>query len=106
MKVGDFLLVIGPGFFEKAEVVSKNKKVYTLNNGIKLNRHRVPLNSRMSIEPWDEVKFNFLKSKRDMTKTLEKVSAAVKNYKGSMEDFISAHSKMNRILKKLENAKE
>lgn len=39
MKVGDLLLVTGPAFFEKTAIKERKKGIYTLENGIKMDRN-------------------------------------------------------------------
>ena len=56
MKVGDLLLVTGPAFFEKTAIKERKKGIYTLENGIKMDRTLHPLNSKYKIEVFDEEK--------------------------------------------------
>ena len=55
LKIGTPLLVLGPHFFEKAEVVSVENGIFTLNNKIKVtNELVITNNSKMQIKPFDE----------------------------------------------------
>ena len=44
LKIGTPLLVLGPHFFEKAEVVSVENGIFTLNNKIKVMIFFIPQN--------------------------------------------------------------
>lgn len=100
MKVGDLLLVTGPAFFEKTPIKSKEKGVYTLENGIKIDRHLTPLNSKYQVEKFDDEKYRLLKAKRVVNRGLEKISILVKEGI-SDEDTIFLAGKVKRILKRI-----
>lgn len=100
MKVGDLLLVTGPAFFEKTSIKSKEKGVYILENGIKIDRYLTPLNSKYQVEKFDDEKYRLLKAKRIVNQGLEKISILVKEGI-SDEDTIFLAGKVKRILKRI-----
>lgn len=100
MKVGDLLLVTGPAFFEKTSIKSKEKEVYILENGIKIDRSLTPLNSKYQVEKFDDEKYRLLKAKRVVNRGLEKISTLVKEGI-SDEDTIFLAGKVKRILKRI-----
>lgn len=100
MKVGDLLLVTGPAFFEKTYIKSKEKGVYILENGIKIDRSLTPLNSKYKVEKFDDEKYRLLKAKRVVDRGLEKISTLVKEGI-SDEDIIFLAGKVKRILKRI-----
>lgn len=100
MKVGDLLLVTGPAFLEKTSIKSKEKGVYILENGIKIDRYLTPLNSKYQVEKFDDEKYRLLKAKRVVNRGLEKISTLVKEGI-SDEDTIFLAGKVKRILKRI-----
>lgn len=100
MKVGDLLLVTGPAFFEKTSIKSKEKGVYLLENGIKVDRSLKPLNSKYQIEKFDNEKYRLLKAKRVVNRGIEKISSIIKEGI-SDDDTIFLAGKVKRILKRI-----
>lgn len=103
MKVGDLLLVTGPAFFEKTAIKERKKGIYTLENGIKMDRtlHPLNLNSKYKIEVFDEEKYKTLIAQRTLTRGIDKLAAI--NKKGIEDANIIryAAAKISRILEKL-----
>lgn len=100
MKVGDLLLVIGPAFFEKTSIKSKEKGVYLLENGIKIDNTLKPINSKYQVEKFDENKYKLLKASRVVNRGIEKISNKVKEGL-SDEDTLFLAGKVKRILKRI-----
>lgn len=100
MKVGDLLLVTGPAFFEKTSIKSKEKGVYLLENGIKIDNTMKPLNSKYQIEKFNEDKYKLLKASRVVNRGIEKIYAKVKEGLSEEETLFLA-GKLKRILKKI-----
>lgn len=101
MKVGDLLLVTGPAFFEKTAVKERKNGIYTLDNGIKMDKTLHPLNSKYKIEVFDEEKYKTMTAQRTLTSGIDKLAAI--NKKGIENDNIIryAAAKISRILEKL-----
>lgn len=99
LRIGDYLLVLGPHFFEKAEVVSVDNGVFTLNNKIKVTQDLVVLNnSKMEVKPFDEDEYNYLLAKNKIPRILEKIESKYKNL--PKEDMVNLFSKLNRVSSK------
>lgn len=99
LRIGDYLLVLGPHFFEKAEVASVDNGVFTLNNKIKITQDLVVLNnSKMEVKPFDEDEYNYLLAKNKIPRVLEKIESQYKNL--PKEDMVNLFSKLNRVLSK------
>lgn len=98
LQLGQLFIVTGPHHYEKAEVIGIDKKVYTLDNGIKINRHLEPLNSRLTIEPFDQDKWDLLVAKGNLPKLISKLSSI----KVPDEKVIMVYNKLNKLISKLE----
>lgn len=103
MKVGDLLLVTGPAFFEKTVIKERKKGIYTLENGIKMDRTLHPLNSKYKIEVFDEEKYKTMTAQRTLTRGINKLAAININKIGIENANIIryAAAKISRILEKL-----
>lgn len=96
LKIGTPLLVLGPHFFEKAEVVSVENGIFTLNNKIKVtNELVITNNSKMQIKPFDEEEYNFLVAKNKIPRVLEKIENKYKEL--SKDDLIKLFDRLNKI---------
>lgn len=99
LKIGTPLLVLGPHFFEKAEVVSVENGIFTLNNKIKVtNELVITNNSKMQIKPFDEEEYNFLVAKNKIPRVLEKIENKYKEL--SKDDLIKLFDGLNKITHK------
>ena len=99
LKIGTPLLVLGPHFFEKAEVVSVENGIFTLNNKIKVtNELVITNNSKMQIKSFDEEEYNFLVAKNKIPRVLEKIENKYKEL--SKDDLIKLFDRLNRITHK------
>ena len=99
LKIGTPLLVLGPHFFEKAEVVSVENGIFTLNNKIKVtNELVITNNSKMQIKPFDEEEYNFLVAKNKIPRVLEKIENKYKEL--SKDDLIKLFDRLNIITHK------
>lgn len=101
MKVGDLLLVTGPAFFEKTAIKEREKGIYTLENGIKMDRTLHPLNSKYKIEVFDEEKYKTMTAQRTLTRGIDKLAAINKKGIENVNIIRYAAAKISRILEKL-----
>lgn len=101
MKVGDLLLVTGPAFFEKTAIKERKNGIYTLENGIKMDRTLHPLNSKYKIEVFDEEKYKTMTAQRTLTRGIDKLAAINKKGIGNANIIMYTAAKISRILKKL-----
>jgi hypothetical protein len=101
MKVGDLLLVTGPAFFEKTAVRERKNGIYTLENGIKIDRTLHPLNSKYQIEVFDEEKYKTITAQRTLTRGIDKLAAINKKGIENADIIRYAAVKISRILEKL-----
>lgn len=101
MKVGDLLLVTGPAFFEKTAIKERKKGIYTLENGIKMDRTLHPLNSKYKIEVFDEEKYKTMTAQRTLTSSIDKLAAINKKGIENANIIRYAAAKISRILEKL-----
>lgn len=101
MKVGDLLLVTGPAFFEKTAIKEKKNGIYTLENGIKMDRTLHPLNSKYKIEAFDEEKYKTMTAQKTLTRSIDKLAAINKKGIENANIIRYAAAKISRILEKL-----
>lgn len=101
MKVGDLLLVTGPAFFEKTAIRERKNGIYTLENGIKMDRTLHPLNSKYKIEVFDEEKYKTMTAQRTLTHGIYKLAAINKKGIENANIIRYAAAKISRILEKL-----
>lgn len=101
MKVGDLLLVTGPAFFEKTAIKERKNGIYTLENGIKMDRTLHPLNSKYKIEVFDEEKYKTMTAQRTLTRGIDKLAAINKKGIENANMIMYTAAKISRILKKL-----
>lgn len=101
MKVGDLLLVTGPAFFEKTAIMERKNGIYTLENGIKMDRTLHPLNSKYKIEVFDEEKYKTMTAQRTLTHGIDKLAAINKKGIENANIIRYAAAKISRILEKL-----
>lgn len=94
-KVGDLVLVTGTAHFEKAEIITRKKGIYTLNNGIKMDRTLKPLNSKCKIREFHESEYEFLLCQREIPRFLKTIGD---NFKACPHDTAL---KLSKKLKKL-----
>ena len=102
MKVGDLLLVTGSAFFEKTAIKEMKKGIYTLENGIKMDRTLHPLNSKYKIEVFDEEKYKTMTAQRTLTSGIEKLASINKKGIENTDLIRYAAAKISRIIEKLE----
>lgn len=101
MKVNDLLIVKGLNILETSPLISKEKGIYTLKNGIKFSideRLNIKvINSKCSLEEYSEERFELLKAKKEMPKLIRTL-----NEVESLEDssYIMLYKKLNRIINK------
>lgn len=100
LKVGDPVLVTGFAHFEKAEVVSIDKKgAITLNNRMVIDNHYKNLvRSTMTAEAWDEDKYEDLRSNYLMPDRISSIQRHWKSLK--KEDRVALFNKLTRIVEK------
>lgn len=101
MKVGDLLLVTGLAFFEKTAIKEGKNGIYTLENGIKIDRTLHPLNSKYKIEVFDEEKYKTMTAQRTLTSGIDKLAAINKKGIENANLIRYAAAKISRILEKL-----
>lgn len=101
MKVGDLILVTGPGFFEKSIIKEKKSGVWVLDNGIQADSTLKALNSKYKLEVYDEDKYKILCANRVLTRGLDKLQAIVQKGMDNPSDILYAASKVQRILDKI-----
>lgn len=101
MKVGDLLLVTGPAFFEKTVIKERKNGIYTLENGIKMDRTLHPLNSKYKIEVFDEEKYKTMTAQRTLTRGIDKLAAINKKGIENADIIRYAAAKISCILEKL-----
>lgn len=100
LKVGDPVLVTGFAHFEKAEVVSIDKKgAITLNNRMVIdNNYKNLVRSTMTAEAWDEDKYEDLRSNYLMPDRISSIQRHWKSLK--KEDRVALFNKLTRIVEK------
>lgn len=101
MKIGDLVLVTHNAFFEKAEIVEKNKGVYTLSNGIKMDAMYNPLNSKYKLEPFDQEEYDLLLSKGTITRCLVELNSLHKHGMIEGRIAITTAKKLSKLVNKL-----
>ena len=101
MKVGDFVLVTGTAFFEKAEIVERKKGIYTLSNGIKTDFNLNPINSKLKIEKFNEQKYAELTADGEISRAFTALKKMVdrKSISGAQKVYLA--TKLNKLLNKL-----
>ena len=101
MKINDLLIVRGLNILETSPIISKEKGIYTLKNGIKFSiddRLNIKvLNSKCSLEEYSQERFELLKAKKEMPRLIRRL-----NDVESLEDnsYIALYKKLNRIINK------
>lgn len=100
LKVGDPVLVTGFAHFEKAEVVSIDKKgAITLNNRMVIdNNYKNLVRSTMTAEAWDEDKYDDLRSNYLIPDRISSIQRHWKSLK--KDDRIALFNKLSRIVEK------
>lgn len=101
MKINELLIVKGLNILETSPIISKEKGIYTLQNGIKFSvdeRLNIKvLNSKCSLEEYSEERFELLKAKKDMPRLLRTL-----NQVESLEDesYIRLYKKLSKTISK------
>lgn len=101
MKINDLLIVRGLNILETSPIISKEKGIYTLKNGIKFSiddRLNIKvLNSKCSLEEYSQERFELLKAKKEMPRLIRRL-----NDVESLGDnsYIALYKKLNRIINK------
>lgn len=98
LKIGTPVLVVGPFLNDKAEVVSIEKGVYTLNNNLKIDRNfNVLVKSDFICKPFDQVEYDFLQAKIMLQTEINKLYA----YKDlPKEDMVELYNKVKKLNRK------
>lgn len=99
LQEGDIFLVTSPYLREKATIVSIEKSrdgvIYVLDNQVKMTEDLKPLNSRVSIEPWDEERYAHLIAKAQIQNIMDELSRNWKNW--DEETQMKFHQKLLRL---------
>ena len=99
---GEQFLIQGYAFFEQSTVVSVEKNIVTLENGIKFNRKTMePINTKFTVEPFDQDTFDYLTAKANLPKLIVKLQAAIRKEDMKMESVIKLHKKLTKIIENL-----
>lgn len=102
LKEKDALLVTGPSHYEKAIVDSILKdNRYKLNNGMVIDNNLNIISivtSKFKVEPFDEVKYNYLLSKERIPRILTKINEELGKLPN--ESVIKLYNKLKRIEEK------
>lgn len=95
-KVGDMVLVLGPAHFEKSEIIDRKKGVFTLKNGILMDRDFYPKNSKMKIKPFNQEEYDFLVAKQQIPRFLDLIKARIQSL--DQEKAIKLHKKLSKMV--------
>ncbi len=104
MNIGDEFLVHGKSFFEKAKLIEKKKingvKTYILSNGIKMRRDLTCINSKFTVEPFNEVTYKALILKYNLPKKLRLLSniSVEKLETLGDEDILTINKRVSKIM--------
>lgn len=103
LKIGDFVIIKMHAFFEKCEVVSKEKNTLTLNNGIKFtNKTLVSLNSKAIIVPYTDEEYGRLQAYYEVPRMLKELTNTVMKNRDKAEMMSMLFGKLKRIINRIE----
>lgn len=102
LQLGQEFIVLGLHHYERAKVVAIDKKVYTLDNNVKIDSSLQPLNStKVTVEPFDQDKWDFLVAKGELPKLI----AELHTHLFTDDQVVYTHRKLKKLLSKLKNVK-
>lgn len=100
LQIGQEFLVYGPYHYEKAKVVKAEKGRYTLDNNMVIDRDLNPtVPTTMTVEPFDNNKWEFLVAKGELPKLIAKLASS----KVSEDKVVKVHKKLVKLLDYIEN---
>ena len=101
LQIGQEFLVYGPYHYERAKVIKAEKGRYTLDNNMVIDRDLHPLvPTNMTVEPFDNDKWEFLGAKGELPKLMAKLSSFTKIPE---DKVIKVHKKLVNLLTYIEN---
>ena len=100
LQIGQEFLVYGPYHYERAKVIKAEKGRYTLDNNMVIDRDLHPLvPTKMTVEPFDNDKWEFLVAKGELPKLMAKLSSSTKIPE---DKVIKVHKKLVKLLTYIE----
>lgn len=100
LQIGQEFLVYGPYHYERAKVIKAEKGRYTLDNNMVIDRDLHPLvPTKMTVEPFDNYKWEFLVAKGELPKLIAKLASS----KVSEDKVVKVHKKLVKLLDYIEN---
>lgn len=100
LQIGQEFLVYGPYHYERAKVIKAEKGRYTLDNNLVIDRDLHPVvPTKMTVEPFDNDKWEFFVAKGELPKLIAKLASS----KVSEDKIIKVHKKLTKLLAYIEN---
>lgn len=102
LQLGQEFIVLGLHHYEKAKVIAIDKKVYTLDNHVKIDSNLQPLNTnKVTVEVFDQDKWDLLIAKGELPKLIAELHTKI----FTDEQVMYTHKKLKKLLSKLQNVK-
>jgi len=103
LQIGEKFLVTGPYLYEVATVVKVEKKRYTLDNNVVIDRDLNPLNtSNVKVKPFDKDEWELITCRGNLPKLIAKLGTA----KIPDNKVVKLHNKLNKLLAFIEDSDE
>lgn len=102
IKIGDFVIVKMPAFFEKCEVKAREKGFLVLDNGIKFSRKTlIPINSKAIITPYTDREYKKLQAYYEVPRMAKDIVNMVAKNRDN-EDFMNYfHRKLKHLINRV-----
>ena len=102
LQLGQEFIVLGLHHYERAKVIAIDKKVYTLDNNVKIDSNLQPLNTnKVKVELFDQDKWDLLVAKGELPKLIAELNTKI----FTDEQVMYTHKKLKKLLSKLQNVK-
>lgn len=100
IKIGDLYLITGKAHVEKTEVLSINDNIIKLKNNIILDKKSGnPLNSKMTVEEFDEERYEFFLSKIAISKLVSELRQIIIDNQVPDDKIIKTKIRLTKLLK-------